>query len=160
MDMDPDSVYGRVAAQFPDLSVADYATAAWRQAEIPAGNGHGNARSVGQSANCHGQWRQSVWVELLSAEGCKRALEPQIEGTDLLVGLPITYCMGYARKSGILPFGSEEGTIWWERRRVAHRPFIDTEAHVCSSYLMNQMSNDLLGDQRSHSLGLALHAGL
>ena len=98
-------------------------------------------------------------MELLSAEGCKRALEPQIEGTDLLVGLPITYCMGYARKSGILPFGSEEGTIWWGGAGGSSA-VIDTEAHVCSSYLMNQMSNDLLGDQRSHSLGLALHAGL
>ena len=159
MDMDPESIYGRVVAQFPDLTVADYATAAWRQAEIPAGNGHGNARSVVRAQTAMANGGKAFGVELLSAEGCKRALEPQIEGTDLLMGLPITYCMGYARKSGIVPFGSEEGTIWWGGAGGSS-VIIDTEAHVCSSYVMNQMSNDLIGDPRSNSLGSALYAAL
>ena len=75
------------------------------------------------------------------------------------MGLPITYCMGYARKSGIVPFGSEEGTIWWGGAGGSS-VIIDTEAHVCSSYVMNQMSNDLIGDPRSNSLGSALYAAL
>ncbi len=98
-------------------------------------------------------------VELLSPEGCQRALEVQTDGTDLVFGLPVTFCMGYARKSNIVRFGSEEGTIWWGGAGGSSI-VIDTTAHVCLSYVMNQMSNDVLGDQRSNNLGSALFAGL
>ena len=160
MDMDPDSIMGRVMSQFPeDVGEKDMATPAWRQAEIPAGNGHGNARSVVRAQTAMANGGKAFGVELLSAEGCERALEPQVDGTDLLMGLPITYCMGYARKSNIVRFGSDDGTIWWGGAGGSSI-VIDTEAHVCLSYVMNQMSNDLLGDQRSNNLGIALYEGL
>lgn len=159
MDLDPDSIFGRVMAQFPEMTQDEMDTPAWRQAEIPAGNGHGNARSVVRAQTAMANGGMAFGVQLLSPAGCRRALEPQVDGTDQLMGLHITYCMGYARRSGILPFGAEEGTIWWGGAGGSLIA-IDTEAHVCLSYVMNQMSNDLLGDKRSHRLGLALYEGL
>ena len=160
IDMSPDSIMGKVMAQFPpDASEADMATPAWRQAEIPAGNGHGNARSVVRAQTAMANGGKAFGTKLLSAKGCQRALEPQTDGMDQLMGMPITYCMGYARKSNIVRFGSEQGTIWWGGAGGSS-VVIDTNAHVCLSYVMNQMSNDLLGDQRSNNLGMALYEGL
>lgn len=73
--------------------------------------------------------------------------------------LPITYCMGYARKSDIVRFGSDDGTIWWGGAGGSSC-VIDTESHVCLSYVMNQMCFDVLADQRATNLGIALHEGL
>lgn len=159
MDLDPESIMGRVMSNIPDITEKEMASAAWRQAEIPAGNGHGNARSVVRAQTAMANGGKAFGVELLTPEGCKRALNPQTEGIDLLMGLPITYCMGYARKSNIVRFGSEEGTIWWGGAGGSSI-VIDTEAHVCVSYVMNQMCFDVLGDQRANNLGLALYEGL
>ena len=82
-----------------------------------------------------------------------------MDGTDVVMGLPISYCMGYAKKSGMVDYGSDEGTIFWGGAGGSSI-VIDTDAHVCVSYVMNQMSNDLLGDKRANSLGSALYKGL
>ena len=76
-----------------------------------------------------------------------------------MIGLPIIYCMGYAKGGNIVRFGSEESTIWGGGAGGSSM-VIDTKAHVCLSYVMNQMSDDVLGDQRSNSLGLARYDGL
>ena len=162
MDLDPDSVMGKVMAQFPEgVTEKDMASAEFRQAEIPAGNGHGNARSVVRAQTAMANGGKAFGAELLSPQGCKRALEPQIDGIDQLMGLPISYCMGYALLSGgtFTQFGQEESTIWWGGAGGSS-VIIDTASHVCFSYVMNQMSNNLLGDKRSDNLGLALYEGL
>lgn len=161
MNLDPDSIMGRVMAQFPEgVTEKDMATPMFRQAEIPAGNGHGNARSVVRAQTAMANGGTAFGVELLSPKGCKRALEPQIDGIDQLMGLPITYCMGYALRGGtFIPFGSLDKTIWWGGAGGSS-VIIDTESHVCFSYVMKQMSNNLLGDKRSDKLGLALYEGL
>jgi CubicO group peptidase (beta-lactamase class C family) len=161
MDLDPESIMGRVMAQFPeDVTEKDMATPEFRQAEIPAGNGHGNARSVVRAQTAMANEGQAFGVELLSPKGVKRALEPQIDGIDQLMGLPISYCMGYARRGGtFIPFGPIESTIWWGGAGGSS-VVIDTDSHVCFSYVMNQMSFDLLGDKRSDDLGIALYEGL
>ena len=158
LDMDPESIAAR-AIDGLDMTEEDMASAGWRQAEIPAANGHGNARSVVRAQTAMANGGKAFGVELLSPEGCKRALEPQTDGTDLVLGLPVTFCMGYAKKSNIVRFGSEDGTIWWGGAGGSSI-VIDTAAHVCLSYVMNQMSNDVLGDQRSNNLGSALFAAL
>jgi CubicO group peptidase (beta-lactamase class C family) len=161
MDLDPDSIMGRVMAQFPeDVTEKDMATPMFRQAEIPAGNGHGNARSVVKAQTAMANGGTAFGVKLLSPEGCARALESQLDGIDQLMGLPIHYCMGYARRGGtFIPFGPIESTIWWGGAGGSS-VIIDTDSHVCFSYVMNKMSFDLLGDKRSDDLGLALYEGL
>lgn len=161
MDLDPDSIMGKVMAQFPeDTSEKDMATPEFRQAEIPAGNGHGNARSVVRAQTAMANEGKAFGVELLSPKGAKRALEPQIDGIDQLMGLPISYCMGYARRGDtFIPFGPIESTIWWGGAGGSS-VIIDTDSHACFSYVMNQMSFDLLGDKRSDDLGLALYEGM
>ena len=158
MDMDPESIAAR-ALDGLDMTEDDMASAEWREAEIPAANGHGNAKSVVTAQTAMANGGTAFGIELLSPDGSSRALEPQTDGIDLVMGLPITYCMGYAKKSNIVQFGSDEGTIFWGGAGGSSI-VIDTQAHVCVSYVMNQMSNDLLGDKRANNLGLALYDGL
>jgi len=71
-------------------------TIAWRRAELGGSNGHGNARSVAlvQSVlSCGGKVRG---VRLLSEAGCRRVLEEQANGIDLVFELPIRWGMGLA----------------------------------------------------------------
>ena len=158
LNMDPES-FGVRALDCVDLADKDVLSAEWRQAEIPAANGHGNARSVVRAQTAMANGGKAFGVELLSPEGCQRALEVQSDGMDMVVGIPITYCMGYARKSNFIRFGSDEGTIFWGGAGGSSI-VIDTDAHVCVSYVMNRMSNDLLGDARANNLGIALFEGL
>ena len=159
MDMDPDSIAFKVLDGL-DITQETMIEAAWRQAEIPAANGHGNARSVVRAQTAMANNGTAFGVELLSPEGCRPAFEPQIEGVDIVMGLPMTYCMGYARKNPtLIRFGSDEGSVFWGGAGGSSI-LIDRDAHTCVSYVMNQMSNDLLGDKRANSLGLALYEGL
>lgn len=76
--LDPESLVHRVATN-PRLSQEDLASEAARRAEIPSGNGHGNARSVAmaQSAVSCGSG------DLLSDAGREAIFEVQAEGTCL-----------------------------------------------------------------------------
>ena len=89
LEMDPDSIPVRVFVLASTLHQKTQPLLQGWRAEIPAANGHGNARaqSLGAS-NCHvANGGKAFGVELLSEAGCRRALEPQTDGTDL-VGLP------------------------------------------------------------------------
>ncbi len=74
----------------PQLAPQTLQTEAWRRAEVGGANGHGNARSV---ATVHGALAcgSAKGVELLSAMGRRRALEPMSDGVDLLLGVPVMW---------------------------------------------------------------------
>jgi hypothetical protein len=61
----------------PPLRPDQANTIAWRRAEIPAANGHGNARSVARVLSALACGGSIDGVRLLSAESIARAIEPQ-----------------------------------------------------------------------------------
>ena len=69
----------------PSLVETDFNSRAWRSAEIPASNGHGNARSiakVGSILACGGMYDKK---KILSKSTVKKAIEPQISGRDVIM---------------------------------------------------------------------------
>ena len=69
----------------PDLETVDFNSRAWRSAEIPSGNGHGNARSiakVGSILACGGMYDNH---KILSKATVEKAIEPQIYGRDVIM---------------------------------------------------------------------------
>ena len=88
--MDPQSIPGRVFAGL-DITPDTTGSAAWRKAEIPAANGHGNARSVVRAQTALANQGKAFGIELMSKETCAMTLQPQISGNDLVLGLPVTY---------------------------------------------------------------------
>jgi len=69
----------------PNIETVDFNSRAWRSAEIPSGNGHGNARSiakVGSILACGGMYDKK---KILSRSTVEEVIEPQISGRDVIM---------------------------------------------------------------------------
>lgn len=158
LQMGPESIPGRA---FAGLAITPQVvgSAAWRQAEIPASNGHGNARSIVRAQTAMANWGSAFGVDLLSASGCRRALEPQIEGPDLVLGLALKYAMGYALPTADIPVSPNANTLFWGGAGGS-TVVVDTDARLCFSYVMNQMDNYIIGGPRGQALAAAVYESL
>ena len=79
-------------------------TRAWRSAEIPALNGHGNARSVAEIHCILANGGVAKGKRFMSEAGCRKALEQQIEGPDLIMSHlpPARFGLGFALPGPLL----------------------------------------------------------
>ncbi|MDQ6696825.1 MAG: beta-lactamase family protein, partial [Actinomycetota bacterium] len=83
----------------PAYDVDTAATLKWRRAEVPAGNGFGNARSVAAIQSVLACGGEARGVRLLSEQGCNAVFEEQAHGTDRCLGVPLRLGMGYGLPS-------------------------------------------------------------
>jgi len=150
----PGSLLAQVMGN-PLLAPATANQLAWRRAEIPAANGHGNARSVARvmAALANGGGG------LLSAAALARATEEQCFGEDLVLGVPMRWGQGFMLASDALPLGPSRRAFghggWGGSLGIA-----DPDARVSWAYVMNQMSAGTLGDTRAFELAEAFYAAL
>jgi CubicO group peptidase (beta-lactamase class C family) len=138
-------------ADNPHLEVEVTRTRAWRAAEIPAVGGIGNARAV---ATIHAILANGGTVNgkrFLSEAGCRRALEQQVEGVDLVLGVPIRFGLGFALNSGFMP---NPNTLYWGGYGGS-LAIIDLDARTSIAYAMNKMSGTTTGDLRAFALAMA-----
>jgi len=139
----------------PGINVLSTRTRDWRGAEIPAAGGTGNARSV---AEIHtilangGIGRDGK--RYLSEAGCRKALEPQIEGTDLILGIPVRFGMGFGLQGGATPLPNDECIYWGGYG--GSLIIIDMKTRATYSYVMNKMASTTAGDMRGFSLLMAM----
>ena len=139
----------------PGVNVLATRTREWRGAEIPAAGGTGNARSV---AEIHtilangGIGRDGK--RYLSEAGCRKALEPQIEGTDLILGIPVKFGMGFGLQGGATPLPNDECIYWGGYG--GSLIIIDMKTRATYSYVMNKMASTTAGDMRGFSLLMAM----
>lgn len=134
-------------------------TDAWRDAEIPAANGHGNARSIVRAQTPIANGGEAFGKRLLSEAGTKRIFEEQSRGTDLVLGIPVTFGMGYGISSDLTPLGPNKHICYWGGYGGSV-VFIDQDAGLCISYVMNRMEPGLMGDTRGMSLVMAAYQSL
>ncbi len=134
-------------------------TPAWRKAEIPAANGHGNARSVVRAQTPMANGGRAFGVDLLSAAGTARIFDEQTNGKDLVLGVPLRFGMGYGLSGDIIPMGPNEHIAYWGGWGGS-TIVVDADAHLCCSYVMNKMEDGLLGDTRGYSLLQAAYGSL
>jgi CubicO group peptidase (beta-lactamase class C family) len=125
----------------------------WRAAEIPAANGHGNARSVALVQSVIAGLGETDGVRLLSARGVERLFEVQADGIDLVVGREMRFGMGYGLGGGTMPIGPR--ACWWAGHGGSF-VIIDLEQELTFAYAMNRMLTGIMGDMRG--IGLALTA--
>ena len=152
---DSDSIAVRTFKS-PSTSALASRTDAWRRAEIPAANGHGNARAV---AKVHTALANEGLVDgkrLLSSETCRSVMQARIEGMDLVFGNPMAFGLGFG-----LPPGSEgkRNLCFWGGWGGS-RAIIDQDNQLSFSYVMNKMADGLLGDERGVKLAGALFGSL
>jgi CubicO group peptidase (beta-lactamase class C family) len=155
---EPDSIAARTFRS-PAIDALASRTSAWRRAEIPAANGHGNARSVAKVQSVVANGGTLAGKRILSQRGCERVFEEQANGTDLVLGAPIRFGMGYGLTSAEMPLGPNPRTCFWGGWGGS-LVIVDMDARVCIAYVMNRMGGGTLGDMRGLSIAAATFASL
>lgn len=142
----------------PPINVSSTYSREWRGAEIPAAGGTGNARSVALVHTILANGGEAKGKRYLSEAGARKALELQIEGKDLILGMPTRYGMGFGLSGGLIPFPNPN-TIYWGGYGGSVI-FIDYDARTTLSYVMNRMQGTTVGDLRSFNMAFAFWEAL
>jgi CubicO group peptidase (beta-lactamase class C family) len=148
-----EGMLGRVIAN-PLLGGESTWDEGWRRAEIPAANGHGNARSVARVQNVVACGGSTGDVTLLSRAGCERIFEEQFYGVDKVLGAKIRHGMGYGLNSADTPIGDNDHTCFWGGwggSLIVN----DLDRRMTVAYVMNRMAGGTLGDMRAFMLLVA-----
>jgi CubicO group peptidase (beta-lactamase class C family) len=141
----------------PPLDAAVTHQGWWRRAEIPAANGHGNARSVATVQSIVAGRGAARGVRLLSEEGCRPIFEEQANGTDMVLGMPTRFGMGYGLGNETVPLGP--GACYWGGYGGSII-VIDQDTDLTVAYMMNRMESGLMGDVRGAAIVAAAVQGL
>lgn len=141
-----DTITSRSFAR-PPLIAAEANTRAWQQAELPAVNGYGNARSVVRAQTPMACGGTAFGVELLSARAVEVAFTEQFRGVDVVLGQPMRYALGYGLAQPEMPLGANRDTAFWGGWGGS-MVTVDTVARTCFGYVPNRMLGALLGDER------------
>ncbi len=155
---DPDSIAARTLGGTP-LTGREPQTSAWRRAEIPAAGGIGNARSVARVHAALACGGSIDGVKIMSEVGVARALEEQTRGTDLVLGVPIVFGMGFGINDAAFPISPNPRAFFWGGWGGS-LAIIDLDARVSIAYVMNRMEADLLGDRRGGLIAMAVYQSL
>lgn len=156
-DAAADSIAMRTFMSLP-LDASESRTTAWRRAEIPAGGGHGNARSIARVMSILANEGTLDGTRYLSAATCRSIFEEQQNGTDLVLGMPVRFGLGFGLKSDQMPLPNESCCYWggWGGSLA----IVDMENRISFSYVMNEMRDGTTGDMRGAGPLFALYASL
>lgn len=137
----------------PPINPRDTRSRAWRAAEIPAANGHGNARSVALVQALLANGGEVGGKRLLSEAGARRALEPQIKGEDMVLGGPAHFGLGFGLYGGAVPLPHDQCCYWGGYGGSII--IIDMKTRSTIAFMMNKMASTTVGDMRGYGLAMA-----
>ena len=143
------------ASTNPPFDVSVIGTRAWRGAEIPAANGTSNARAMATVLAVLACGGTVAGRRLMSEAGCRRALEVQVEGRDLILGLPLRFGLGFAVAGGMMP---NPNTLYWGGLGGS-LVIVDLDARTTFAYAPNRMA-DSIADVRGLELAMAMWEAL
>ncbi len=132
----------------------------WREAEVPAANGHGNARSVATIQALITNGGEMCEKKLLSDQTIDLIFEEQSNGLDLVLFTPLRFGIGYGLPVGDLPFLPKDGRVcfWggWGGSIIVN----DVDNNLTISYMMNRMLTSIIGDERGAAIVEATYKAL
>ena len=141
---DPNTMVG-AAFNNPPVSDVSVNSRAWRQAEIPAANGHGTARSLARIYGALARGGEVDGVRILRPETIERAITPQAEGPDaVLGGLPMRFGLGFMLRSMVMPL-SPSPRSFGHPGAGGSIGMADPDTGVGFGYTMNKMQQGLVG---------------
>jgi CubicO group peptidase (beta-lactamase class C family) len=96
-------------------------------------------------------------VRLLSEKGCEAVFEEQANGTDLVLGVPLRFGIGYGLGTDVMPL-PPRACYWggWGGSVV----IVDLDTKLVVTYMMNRMASGLVGDLRGGGIALAAFAAV
>jgi CubicO group peptidase (beta-lactamase class C family) len=132
----------------PEAAIAQ--TTAWREADLGAVNGHGNARSLARLLSPISLGGTANGVELLSSPTIERIFDAQSHGPDLVLAAPLKMGIGYGVATPeVVPFlpRGERVCFWggWGGSVVLMNP----GRRATAAYTMNKMGQGTLGNERT-----------
>ena len=155
---DPDAPLPRMPRLYPvalmnpsPRAYADVSSTPWRQAEIAAANGHGNAAGVARiyAALANGGTLQGQ--RLMTSEGVAMANVEEVgEQEDLVLGRPMRRSRGFILNTEN-QYGPEQSSFG-HAGAGGSVGFADPVRQVGFGYVMNQMQPALDGDTRAQRL--------
>lgn len=128
----------------------------FRRAEMPASNGHGNARSVATVQALVSNGGEAGGFRLLREAGLERIFDVQSVGDDLILGVPNRLGIGFGLSGPEAPVSpNPRACYWggWGGSIVVN----DLDARTTFAYGMNRMGDGLDTDHRSLLLLLAFY---
>ena len=159
MAKDPESMASK-AFNNPGSDPGTVNTRAWRAAEIPAGNGHGDARGLARVYGALAATGEADGIHVLGVEARDRAIVEHASGPDaVLFGMPMRFGLGFFLTQPMIPLGPNP-------RAFGHPgaggsiAFADPDAKLAFAYVMNQMQMGLAGDARGFGLIQSVYAAL
>ena len=157
-DGDPDSIGSRTA-KHPALDAAFSSTEQWRRAEIPAANGHGNARSVALVQSIISGGGAARGVRLLKPATVERIFEEQVYADDLVLPMKMRHGIGYGLTSAELPISPNARSCFWGGWGGSLM-VNDLESNMTFAYVMNKMGEGTTGDMRAGACLMMAHMAL
>ncbi|MGA7835983.1 MAG: serine hydrolase domain-containing protein [Acidimicrobiales bacterium] len=140
------------ALSSPEIDPLAPAQRWWRAAEIPAANGHGNARSVARIQQIIANSGHAEGTRFLSEETLARVFQPSVSGVDQVLDFDVTFGLGYGLASSAIPIGPR--ACYWGGYGGSI-VFMDQDLEITVAYDMNKMNVGLVGDTRGTTFVLA-----
>ena len=107
----------------------------WRAAEVPASNGHGNARSVAKIQSIVTNKGEFEGKRFFSEKTGEQIFETQAHGVDAVLGIEANFGMGYGLASSVTPLGPH-GCFW---AGLGSLIIIDQDLGLTIAYTPNKM---------------------
>src|SRR5580704_3416467 len=144
----------------PAVQAQDANTPAWRQADMGAINGHGNARSVARVMSVVARGGEVDGVRLLSPGTIDLIFREQLNGIDLVLGVPLRWGIGYGLPQlDILPWIPDARICYWGGWGGS-MIVMDVGRRTTISYMMNKIGPGIIGSDRSTEYGHAIYDAL
>ena len=132
---------------------------AWRGAEIPAANGHTNARALARLYGALARGGEVDWIRVLEPAAIARCATEESCGIDEVLLIPTRFSSGFMLTQAHNQMGPNAGAFG-HPGAGGSLGFADPEAKIGFGYTMNKMGPYILIDPRARALIDALYASL
>ncbi|MEW2440158.1 serine hydrolase domain-containing protein [Streptomyces caniferus] len=113
-------------------------TTEWREAELPAFNGHGNACSIAAIQSVLAGGGEARGVRLMSEATCDAVFQTQTDGLDRILQFPVRWGLGFALPSDSLPVAPHSRVGFWGGAGGS-ACLVDLDAGMAFAYVPNRM---------------------
>jgi CubicO group peptidase (beta-lactamase class C family) len=121
----------------------------WRAAEIPAANGHGNAKSVALIQQVIANNGHAEGHRFFKESTGEKIFQERVSGVDEVLGMDMRFGLGYGLASSSVPLGPR--SAYWGGFGGS-MIITDQDLELTFAYMMNKMHRGLVGDTRGAEL--------
>ena len=148
---DRDSIRYRTLSS-PPLSADAPRHRWWRAAEIPAANGHGNARSVAAIQQIIANRGEANGHRFFGEKTGEQIFDVRTSGVDMVLGIDVNFGVGYGLASSSVPVGPR--ACYWGGFGGSVI-IMDQNLGLTVAYMMNKMNVGLVGDVRGGAFAVS-----